>query len=138
MDRSTSVGRIGTSWNPSQGGTVSPRKSVVTRYIDGFIRNDHDQILSCLSDDIVWAIHGNRTVEGKDAFDAEIEGQEGYEGGPEMTIDRMIEEDNVVAAQGHGRIPTEGGGVREFVFCDSNHRRAPGSGCSPDMATEAR
>jgi uncharacterized protein len=97
---------------------VSPRKSVVTRYIDGFIRNDHEQILSCLSDDVVWAIHGHRTLEGKDAFDAEIEGQAGYEGGPEMTIDRMIEESDVVAAQGHGRIPMEGGGVREFVFCE--------------------
>jgi uncharacterized protein len=97
---------------------VSPRKSVVTRYIDGFVRNDHDQILSCLSDDIVWAIHGHRTLKGKDAFDAEIEGQAGYEGAPEMEIDRMIEEDDVVAAQGHGRIPIEAGGMREYVFCE--------------------
>jgi uncharacterized protein len=97
---------------------VSPRKGVVTRYIDGFIRNDHEQILSCLGDDIVWTIHGHKTLEGKDAFDEEIEGQAGYEAGPEMTIDRMIEEDDVVAAQGRGRIPMEGGAVREYVFCE--------------------
>src|SRR5215210_5277155 len=31
---------------------MSPRKALVERYIDGFRRGDHEQILSCLTDDI--------------------------------------------------------------------------------------
>jgi hypothetical protein len=69
-------------WNPrrsiySQGNDQSPkedhvsnRKRIVERYIDGFRRSDHAQILSCLADDVVWALHGHKTLHGKDAFDA--------------------------------------------------------------------
>ena len=53
--------------------TVSTRKQIVEKYIDGFRRTDHAQILSCLTDDVVWELHGYRTLRGKDAFDAEIE-----------------------------------------------------------------
>jgi len=51
---------------------MSPRKSIVEKYIEGFNRSDHTQILSCLADDVVWALHGYRTLEGKEALDAEI------------------------------------------------------------------
>jgi ketosteroid isomerase-like protein len=94
------------------------KKSVVERYIDGFVRSDHARILSCLNEDVVWAIHGHKTLEGKEAFDAEIEGQEGHEGNPTMTIDRLIEDGDAVAAQGHGSIPREDGDPRPFVFCE--------------------
>ena len=30
----------------------------VNRYLDGFRRNDHAQILSCLTDDIAWTVFG--------------------------------------------------------------------------------
>ena len=32
---------------------MSPRKSIVEKYIEGFNRSDHAQILSCLADDVV-------------------------------------------------------------------------------------
>jgi hypothetical protein len=32
---------------------MSARKAVVERYIDGFRRMDHDQILSCVSGDAI-------------------------------------------------------------------------------------
>ena len=47
---------------------MSPRKSIVEKYIEGFNRSDHAQILSCLADDVVWALHGYRTLEGKEAL----------------------------------------------------------------------
>ena len=28
------------------------------RYLDGFRKNDHEQILSCLTDDIEWTVFG--------------------------------------------------------------------------------
>lgn len=96
---------------------MSNRKRIVERYIDGFRRSDHAQILSCLTDDVVWALHGHKTLHGKDAFDAEIE-TEGFEGNPAITIDRLIEEGESVVATGGGSVTEEGGRSREFVFCE--------------------
>jgi hypothetical protein len=96
---------------------VSNRKRIVERYIDGFRRSDHAQILSCLTDDVVWVLHGHTTLHGKDAFDAEIE-SEGFEGNPAITIHRLIEEDDSVVATGGGSVAEEGGRSRKFVFCE--------------------
>jgi hypothetical protein len=52
---------------------MSTRKGIVEKYIEGFRRSDHAQILSCLTDDVVWELHGYATLQGKEAFDAEIE-----------------------------------------------------------------
>lgn len=96
---------------------MSTRKGIVEKYIEGFRRGDHAQILSCLTDDVVWELHGYKTLEGKDAFDAEIE-NEGFEGGPALTIDRLIEEGDSVVATGGGSVAKEGGEKLEFVFCE--------------------
>jgi ketosteroid isomerase-like protein len=96
---------------------VSTRKRVVEKYIDGFRRSDHAQILSCLTDDVVWALHGYKTLKGKDAFDAEIE-NDAFEGSPILTIDRLIEEGDSVACTGGGSVSERGADPREFVFCE--------------------
>ena len=41
----------------------------VNTYLDGFRRNDHEQILSCLTDDVEWVIPGMFHSRGKAAFD---------------------------------------------------------------------
>lgn len=96
---------------------MSTRKRTVEKYIDGFRRSDHAQILSCLAEDVVWALHGYKTIEGRDAFDAEIE-NDAFEDGPTITIDRLIEEGDTVAATGSGNVSEKGGKIREFVFCE--------------------
>jgi ketosteroid isomerase-like protein len=96
---------------------VSVRKQLVEKYIDGFRRSDHARILSCLTDDVVWALHGYKTLQGKDAFDAEIE-NEGFEGSPTITIDRLIEEGDTVVATGSGSVVQKDGAPRKFVFCE--------------------
>jgi len=96
---------------------VSARKGIVEKYIEGFRRSDHAQILSCLTDDIVWALHGYKTIHGKDAFDAEIE-SDGFEGSPTITVDRLIEEGDSVVATGTGRVAHKDGNRREFVFSE--------------------
>jgi ketosteroid isomerase-like protein len=96
---------------------MSARKAVVERYIDGFRRMDHDQILSCVSDDVVWDLHGYRTLQGKEAFAAEIENED-FEGTPTLDIDRLIEEGDAVVAVGAGSAAKTDGGRLEFVFCD--------------------
>jgi len=93
------------------------RQGNVEKYIEGFRRSDHAQILSCLTDDVVWELHGYTTLRGKDAFDAEIE-SEATEGSPTLIIDRLIEEGDIVVAVGAGSVAKAGGGSLEFVFCD--------------------
>jgi ketosteroid isomerase-like protein len=100
-----------------RGQTVSARKGVVDKYVDGFRRVDHAQILSCLTDDVVWILHGYKTLRGKAAFDAEIQ-NDAFEGGPTMQIKRLIEEGDTVAATGEGSIVKKGTGPMRFVFCE--------------------
>jgi uncharacterized protein len=96
---------------------MTTRKSIVERYIDGFRRMDHAQILACVTDDVVWELHGYTTIEGKNAFDAEIDNED-FEGSPTLNLDRLIEEGDSVVAVGGGSAAKKEGGHLEFVFCD--------------------
>ncbi len=96
---------------------MSTRKGTVEKYIEGFRRSDHAQILSCLTDDVVWELHGYKTLQGKDAFDAEIENED-FEGSPTLTIDRLIEEGDTVVATGGGNVAKKDGDRLSFVFCE--------------------
>jgi len=96
---------------------MSLRKDVVETYIEGFRRSDHAQILSCLTDDVVWELLGYRTLTGKDAFDKEIENDASV-GSPKLTIDRLIEEADTVVAVGSGEVVLRSGDLLTFVFCD--------------------
>ena len=96
---------------------MSARKGVVEKYIEGFRRTDHARILSCLTDDVVWVLHGYKTLHGKAAFDAEIE-NDAFEGGPTITINRLIEEGSAVVAIGEGSVTKKGGDKQPFVFCE--------------------
>lgn len=77
----------------------SMQKEIVETYMEGFGDSDHSKILSCLTEDVVWIIHGHRKLQGKEAFDAEIE-NENFEGQPQIQVERMTEEGNVVIAEG--------------------------------------
>jgi uncharacterized protein len=96
---------------------VPTRKDIVEKYIEGFRRSDHAQILSCLTDDVLWELHGYKTLQGKDAFDAEIENED-VEGSPTLTIDRLIEEGDIVVATGGGSVAKKDGDRLRFVFCE--------------------
>ena len=37
---------------------MSKNIDTVNHYLDGFRTNDHEQILSCLTDDIAWTVFG--------------------------------------------------------------------------------
>jgi uncharacterized protein len=96
---------------------MSVRKEIVQKYIDGFRRADHAQILSCLTDDVLWELHGYKTLQGRTAFDAEIQ-NENFQGVPGLTIDSLIEEDDRVVATGGGSVAKKGGDRLNFVFCE--------------------
>lgn len=96
---------------------MSPNKLTIDRYMQGFRTSDHGMILSCLTDDVEWFIPGMFHVTGKAAFDSEIE-NEAFVGRPEITVSRMIEESDVVVAEGSVRVARREGGYLNLLFCD--------------------
>lgn len=96
---------------------MTANKRTVERYIEGFRRNDHERILSCLTDDVEWEMPGAFHLVGKEAFDREIE-NEAFVGRPTISITRMTEENDVVVAEGSVRVQRKAGGFLNAVFCD--------------------
>lgn len=99
---------------------MSNQKETVEKYMDGFRVTDHQKILSCLTDDIVWEMPGYYLHKGKDAFDAEIENPHA-DGHPQIEIFRMIEDGNIVVAEGSVKAKLKGGNMIDAVFCDVFH-----------------
>ena len=70
---------------------------------------------------------GSRSGRGRSP--AKIQ-NEAFVGTPELTIELMVEEDDVVVAFGAGRGTLRAGGDLEFVFSDAFTSKATGSGGS--------
>jgi uncharacterized protein len=96
---------------------VSARKEIIESYFEGFRRSDHKRILDCLTEDVVWDLPGFRHLEGKTAFDTEIENP-AFTGSPTLVIDRLIEGDDAVVAIGTGIATPKGGDPFRFAYCD--------------------
>lgn len=99
---------------------MSENKKTVETYMDGFRAGNHAQILGCLTDDVVWEMPGVYHHSGKAAFDKEIE-NEAFAGLPVIQVIRMIEENNVVVAEGAVQAKRADGGLLDAVFCDVFH-----------------
>ena len=81
---------------------MTENKKIVERYLDGFRKSDHEQILSCLTEDVEWEMPGAFHLVGKPAFDKEIE-NDAFVGSPTITTTRMVEENDVVVVEGQVR-----------------------------------
>ena len=99
---------------------MSQNKQTIKDYIDGFIATDHQKILSCLTEDVTWYIPGAFNISGKDAFDKEIE-NENFVGSPAIEIIRMVEENDIVVAEGSVKSTMKNGGKLDALFCDVFH-----------------
>ncbi len=97
-------------------------KQTVETYMDGFRASDHEKVLSCLTDDVVWEMPGFFYKKGKVEFDGEIE-NENFVGSPEITILRLVEEGDIVVAEGEVKGKMKNGGILDAVFCDVFHFR---------------
>lgn len=97
---------------------MTENKKTVERYIEGFRKSDHDQILSCLTGDVEWEMPGVFHLAGKKAFNREIE-NEAFVGSPTIDVTRMTEENDVVIAEGTVRCQRKSGGFLNAVFCDA-------------------
>jgi ketosteroid isomerase-like protein len=99
---------------------MSTNKQTVSNYMEGFRKSDHAQILSCLTDDVVWEMPGAFHLEGKKAFDGEIENP-AFKGSPTITHVRLVEENNIVVAEGKVEGQFKNGDIMKAVFCDVFH-----------------
>lgn len=97
--------------------SISNNKATVERYMEAFRRLDHAAVLDCLTDDVEWFIPGAFHTRGKAEFDGQIE-NEAFIGHPEIRVTRLVEEGDVVVAEGTVRCTRRDGGTLSLVFCD--------------------
>jgi ketosteroid isomerase-like protein len=96
---------------------MSRNRQTVETYLDGFRKNDHEQILSCLTDDIEWTVFGAFHLTGKQAYDSAIEGP-GFVAPPQLEIVRMVEQDDVVMAELTGSVMRDTGEVMRMSMAE--------------------
>ena len=96
---------------------MSQNKQIVETYLDGFRKNDHAQILSCLTDDIEWTVFGAFHLMGKQAYDDAIEAS-GFSGPPQLEVVRIVEENDVVMAELRGVIARDTGEVMRMSMAE--------------------
>ena len=96
---------------------MTSHKDVIGQYLEGFRRGDHAQVLDCLTDNVVWVLHGHQAVRGKAAFEAEIK-NDMFEGTPTIEIYRMLQEGDAVAVFGGGSVTRKGGEIADFTFSE--------------------
>jgi len=96
---------------------MTANKRTVDDYMEGFRRSDRVRILECLTEDVVWIVPGAFHVRGKTDFAAHIV-DDGFVGKPEIAVSRLVEEHDVVVAEGSVRTHRTDGGMLNLVFCD--------------------
>lgn len=96
---------------------MTPNKQTVNEYMEAFKVSDHKRILDCLTDDIVWEMPGIYQHVGKEAFDKEIE-NDNFVGSPTIQIIKLVEENNIVIAEGAVQGNMKNGNILDAVFCD--------------------
>jgi uncharacterized protein len=85
--------------------------------MDAFELGDNERILSCLTDDVEWEVPGAFHVFGKEAFEKEIR-SDCFVGDPKITVNRLIEENDVVIAEGIVLTELKEGGPINIKYCD--------------------
>ncbi len=96
---------------------MTVNKKIVEKYMDGFNRSDHEQILACLTENVEWILPGVFHLRGMDAFEKEIENP-AFEGKPFIVITRAIEENDIVIIEGTVRAKKKDAEYIDLVFCD--------------------
>ncbi|QGK75205.1 nuclear transport factor 2 family protein [Flavobacterium sp. SLB02] len=92
-------------------------KQTVNEYMDAFRVSDHQRILACLTEDVIWEMPGIYQHVGKEAFDKEIE-NDNFVGSPTIQIIKLIEQNNIVIAEGAVQGNMKNGNILDAVFCD--------------------
>ena len=79
-------------------------------------QGDFDGFLALCTEDTVWTFEGDRTLRGKAAVREWMEAT--YKGPPQFNVQRMIAEDDFVAAIGEITFKDRDGHTVENAYCD--------------------
>jgi len=82
-----------------------------------FSENRIEDFYSLCTDDVVWTMAGEKTVKGKAAIREWMKQMEGCEP-PTITNERMIADEDSVAAYGHMSMKNKDGVSEIFDYCD--------------------
>jgi uncharacterized protein len=96
---------------------MTPNQKTIEQYMDAFRTTNRAQVLSCLTDDVEWIVPGIFHSRGRDEFATHIV-DEGFAGHPEITVSRLLEDGDIVVAEGSVRAPRVDGTFLNLVFCD--------------------
>ena len=96
---------------------TTAKKRIVETYIQGFRAGDHEMILACLTDDVTWEMPPYFELSGKAAFDDAIE-NDASPGRPDIQLSRLVEEGELVVAEGTVQAALRDGGRIDALFCD--------------------
>lgn len=99
---------------------LSINKKTVSEYMNAFNAGDHRRILACLTENVIWEMPGVYLHSGKAAFDKEIE-NDAFIGRPLIHVTRLVEESDLVVAEGTVRGKRKDGTQFNAVFCDVFH-----------------
>lgn len=97
---------------------MSQNIETVNKYLDGFRKNDHTQILSCLTDDIEWTVFGAFHLKGKQAYDRAIDGAPEFIDPPQLEVVRMVEQGDTVMAELTGIVKRAAGGEMRLSMAE--------------------
>ncbi|MEC3895947.1 nuclear transport factor 2 family protein [Nocardiopsis sp. LDBS1602] len=86
---------------------MSERRRIVSEYAAAFATRDLPTILSHVDDSLVWELNGERVGTGKEEFERQMT-RDLATGGAVVTIDRFIEDTDVVVALQHGEFVPDG------------------------------
>jgi len=97
---------------------MSRNVQTVHAYLDGFRTNNHQQILSCLTDDIRWTVFGAFQLQGKDSYDRAIDGAPDFIDPPTLEVVRMVEQGDIVMAELTGTARRAAGGEMRMSMAE--------------------
>jgi ketosteroid isomerase-like protein len=100
---------------------MTNQKQIVEKYMEGFNESNHEKILSCLTDDVAWTMPGFFHLREKNSSITNRESC--FEGRPVITTMRLVEEGNIVVAEGAVKSKFKNGDLLDAVFCDVFHFR---------------
>src|SRR5687768_8882180 len=85
--------------------------------MERFRRSDYQMIIDCITDDVASKTPGVYTQRGKVAFDKES-AYDNYVGSPAIQVKRLVEENDIVIAEGAVQGKMKNGNALDALFCD--------------------
>lgn len=82
-----------------------------------YAAGDREAVAQLVTDDVVWIVYGHGQFDGREAFLDEMRRGE-VAGLPTISVDRCVEQGELVCAFGHVHAPLPDGGELHLAFSD--------------------